>query len=183
VFSFQAKAFDKKTSVLQYLIKVISKNDPEVLKIKDEIMSIESAKNLMLDSLLGDLKQLDFELELVKKAAEKEGGKNRGDNGKLTIEVKVTVAELKEQTTSNRIINGVKYYNQMDHEKEFIPMEMFTQSAEYQVLGASGKIEEVRTGFSSVLNYFGEDEKMTSADFFGLSLGHFLDSYRASNQK
>jgi hypothetical protein len=141
-------------------------------------MSIESAKNLMLDSLLGDLKQLDFELELVKKAAEKEGGKNRGDNGKLTIEVKVTVAELKEQKTSNRIINGVKYYNQMDHEKEFIPMEMFTQSAEYQVLGASEKIEEVRTGFSSVLNYFGEDEKMTSADFFG-TLSRFLQSFES----
>ena len=174
----QAKAFDKKTSVLQYLIKVIGKNDPELLKLKDEIISIDKAKDMMLDSLLGDLKQLTNELEEVKKAAEREGEKNRGENGKLTVDVKVTVAELKEQKTSNRIINGVKFFNQMESEKEFIPMEMFAQSAEYQVLSASEKIEEVKTSFSSVLNYFGEDEKMTSADFFG-TLSRFLQSFES----
>jgi len=175
----EAKAFDKKTSVLQYVIKVINKNDPTILKFKEEILSIEKAKDITLDAMLGDLKQLQSELEEVKKAAEVEGEKLRGDDGKLTNpNIKMTLAELKEQKTSNRIINGVKYFNQMEHEKEFTPMEIFSQSAEFQVLEATEKTDEVKDGFSSVLKYFGEDEKMSTTDFFG-TLSSFLQCFES----
>ena len=132
----------------------------------------------MLDSMMADLKQLEVELEKVKAAGKSEGDKLRGDDGKLiNPNIKMTLAELKEQKTRVRVIDGVKFYNQMEHELlEYIPMEMFTQNAEYQVMEASEKVKEVQKGFVSVLNYFGEDDKMTSTDFFG-TLSTFLQSF------
>ena len=132
----------------------------------------------MLDSMMTDLKQLEVELEKVKAAGKSEGDKLRGDDGKLiNPNIKMTLAELKEQKTRVRVIDGVKFYNQMEHELlEYIPMEMFTQNAEYQVMEASEKVKEVQKGFVSVLNYFGEDDKMTSTDFFG-TLSTFLQSF------
>ena len=156
---------------------MINKNDPELLKVKDEIASIEKAKGVMLDSMMADLKQLKGELEKVKATAKSEGDKHRGEDGKIiNPDIKMSLAELKEQKTSVRMIDGVKFYNQMEHALEYTPMEMFTQGAEYQVMEEAGRVEEVKNGFVSVLDYFGEDEKMTSIDFF-TTMSTFLQSF------
>ncbi len=163
--------------MLQYVIKVINKNDPELLKVKDEIASIEKAKSVMLDAMVGDLNQIKNELEKVKATAKSEGEKYRGEDGKLiNSDIKMTLAELKEQKTSVRVIDGVKFYNQMEHAIEYTPMEFFTQSAEYQVMQESDRVGDVKKNFASVLEYFGEDEKMTSTDFFD-TMSTFLQSF------
>ncbi len=134
----------------------------------------------MLDGLLGDLKQLKKELDGVKETATAEGERHRGEDGKLVNpDIKMTLAELKEQKTSVRDVDGVKFYNQMEHPVEYIPMEIFVQSAVSQVDESTNKLEEVQTSFGSVLHYFGEDEKMPTTDFFG-TLFAFLESFDAA---
>ena len=131
----------------------------------------------MLDAMMGDLKQLKKELSEVKSRAKIEGDKHRGDDGKLlNKDLKMTLAELKEQKTSVRVIDGVKFYNQVEHDLEYTPMEMFTQNAEFQVMEQNDKVEGVKTNFSSLLDYFGEDENMTSTDFFN-TLSVFLQTF------
>ena len=49
-----AKAFDKKTSVLQYVIMVIFRNDESCLYFPDDLDGVPEAARLMLDQVEGD---------------------------------------------------------------------------------------------------------------------------------
>ncbi len=165
---------------MQYLIKVIKKNDPELLDLKSEIASISRAKSVILEGLLGDLKSMTSELEIVRRTAEKEGERHRGDDGKIiNPKIKMTLAELKEQRTRVREIEGIKFYNQMQHDIEYTPMECFVQSADDQLVVAMNEIDEAQKAFESVLNYFGEDEQMPTSDFFG-TLFAFFESFETA---
>jgi hypothetical protein len=179
-FVTQAKAFDKKTSVLVYLVKLIKKNDPGLLEVKDYVTSVQEAEKVMLDVLSGDLKQLGKEIKMVKESSKKAGDKHRGEDGKLiNPQIKKTLHELREQKTMVRQVSGVKFYNQMEHDIEHTPMEMFVLEAEQLVNRALEKIGETQNSFVAVLHYFGEDEKMTTPDFFG-TLRKFFIAFEAA---
>lgn len=49
-----AKAFDKKTSVLQYVVKLILRNDEEALKFPEELKNIAEASRFGLDGIISD---------------------------------------------------------------------------------------------------------------------------------
>ncbi len=165
---WKAKAFDKKTSVLAYLVKLIMKNDADLLNFKEDVISVDKAENVILEALESDLKQLLKELDLVKKASKKAGDKQRDGDGKLVDpEIKKTVQELKEQKTHGQQIS-------MEDDIEYTPMELFTLQAEKVANAAADKIEETKKSFVAVLNYFGEDEKMSTSDFFGTLKKFFM---------
>jgi hypothetical protein len=168
VFFVQAKAFDKKTSVLQYLVRLIKKNDAELLRFKEDVLSVEKAKGMMLDGLIKDVDEVKKEVESVLKSAKNAGDKQRNPEGKLINPViRKSLKELKEQKTNVREVNGIKFYNQMQHEIELSPMEIFALTAEHKIEIACEQIEVAQQKFLSVLNYFGEDEQMKSSEFFG----------------
>lgn len=151
------------------------KNDADLLKFKDDVISVEKAENVILDALQGDLKGLLKELESVKEASKRAGDKLRGDDGKLVNPtIKKTLQELKEQKTHVREICGVKFFNQMEHDVEYTPMEIFTHQAEEISKEASEKIKQTQQSFVAVLHYFGEDEKMSTSDFFGTLKKFFM---------
>ena len=151
------------------------KNDVDLLKFKDDVKSVEKAENVILETLESDLKQLLKELDLVKEASKRAGDKQRGKDGKLVnMAIKKTLQELKEQKTHVREISGVKFFNQMEHEIEQTPMELFTLQAEEIANEATYKIVETKKSFADVLLYFGEDEKMSTADFFGTLKKFFI---------
>lgn len=182
-FLYQAKAFDKKTSVLAYLVKLIKKNDPDLLKFKDDVNSVEKAENVMLDALQADLKQLIGELDTVKQASKKAGDSVRGEDGKLiNPQMKKTLRELKEQKTHVREVSGVKFYNQLVHDIELTHMELFAIHSEQIVVTASKKVDQTKENFVSALHYFGEDEKMTTSDFFG-TLKKFFIAFDSSRDQ
>lgn len=159
---------------------MIKKNDSDLLDVKSEIASISKAKAVVLEGLLGDLKLMTSELEIVRATAQKEGERHRGEDGKIiNPKIKMTLAELKEQRTRVREIEGIKFYNQMQHDIEYTPMEIFVQSADDQLAVAMNELDEAQKEFESVLNYFGEDEKMPTSDFFG-TLFSFLESFETA---
>jgi hypothetical protein len=61
----EAKAFDKKTSVLHYLAKLIRQNDESLLTFADELTSIAPAVTVVLDGLVGDMKMINEQLTKV----------------------------------------------------------------------------------------------------------------------
>lgn len=161
--------------MLAYLVKLIKKNDSTLLDLNDDVKSVEKAESVILDALQADLKQLVKELEDVKASSKKAGDKHRGDDGKLVNpQIKKTLSELKEQKTNVREVSGVKFYNQMEHDIEHTPMEIFSLEAESFVSKVTKKINQTQENFSTVLHYFGEDEKMTTSDFFGTLKKFFL---------
>lgn len=163
-----------------YLVKLIQKNDSNLLNFKDDVRSVEKAENIMLDSLQGDLKQVVKELSRVKRASKEAGDKYRDEDGKLiNPQMKKSLKELREQKTQIRMVSGVKFYNKMEHPIEHTPMEIFALQAEELVDEASSKIESTHGSFVAVLNYFGENDKMTTSAFFG-TLKKFFNAFNAA---
>ena len=84
-FFKQAKAFDKRTSVLFYLVKLVKENDEGLLKFTEDIPTVPEVSGQMIDSLFGDLKQLSKELEEIQKTADVEADRLKDENGKVSM--------------------------------------------------------------------------------------------------
>jgi len=62
----EAKAFDKKTSVLHYLVSIIEKNDKEVLNVSEDLLPALKAERIVADALTKSLGDLVKGLERLK---------------------------------------------------------------------------------------------------------------------
>ena len=178
LFSKQAKAFDKRTSVLFYLVKLIKDNDEGLLKFTEDIPTVPEVSGQMVDSLFGDLKQLSKELEEIQKTADVEADRLRDENGKfINYSRKKTLTELQSQKTSvHKNEEGVEQFNLMESEEEVTEMQFFAMNAKKTMDESYATAEEMKSNYLALLRYFGEDEKMPSGDFFA-TLNRFLESF------
>ena len=174
----EAKAFDKKTSVLEYLVKLVRENDMSLLDFKLDIETVPMAQNIVLDGLLSDVKVLRDELQLVHETVKTEV--NRLDEeGKL---VEITLADFGEERTMNREIDGTPHFDKVDQNSGRTPMERFTLAAQSDVDKSLAELDELKENYSNVLKYFGEDDKMASNDFFG-TLQKFVLEFKVAAEK
>eukprot|EP00605_Chrysophyceae_sp_TOSAG23-4_P001859 GSChrysophyteH1.ASY1.ANO1.2051.1 assembled CDS len=61
-----AKAFDKKTSILQYVIMIIDRNDGDWLKFPEDLAHVGTSAKVSFESLLGEKEALEKDLEKMK---------------------------------------------------------------------------------------------------------------------
>ena len=169
----QAKAFDKKTSVLQYLVKLVKANEPDLLNVHKEMPSIGPAENVIVDGLVSELNELINQLKNVKETASVEGKRIR--EGKTHLRKISAVDKLRQQKTKIKDIEGVSMYN-IAEPYDQIPMEKFALYAEKCTNEAFARIDEAQENFTGVLTYFGENPAMTSTDFFG-TLNKFVAAF------
>ena len=174
----EAKAFDKKTSVLEYLVKLVRENDMSLLDFKLDIETVPIAQNIVLDGLISDTKLLSDELQSVHETAKSEADRLE-EQGKL---IDLTLTQLKEQRTAIREIGGIAHYNKVDHKSGRTPMERFTLFAKQKVDSSLAALGELKDNYSKVLAYFGEDENMSSNDFFG-TLQKFILEFKTAAEK
>ena len=148
-----AKAFDKKTSILQYVITLVDRSDPGSLSFPEELARVTDASRVSLDTIHGDLADLEKGLEVSKSIAEE----MQGDRGLSTEGVDVIGSFLLEVRACCR------------------PSHILT--AFLQATNECAKLKEevtvMKKSFSDTLMYFGEDESMSSVDFFS-TLDKFL---------
>jgi hypothetical protein len=172
---FQAKAFDKKTSVLQYLVKLIKRNDESLLELRGDLKHLKDAELVVLDSLCNDMKVMKDEMEAlcltVKAQAE-----YLQEKGEL---VQMSLRELAEQKTSVRTVANVPQYNKIDHHTGRTPMERFMLNAASKIDEALSHIDHVKDNYTKVLEYFGEDGNMASNEFFGTMNAFLADFSKA----
>lgn len=71
-FNAQAKAFDKKTTILQYLVKLVKANEPDILNIREGIPSVSQAESISLNGLLNGFEELNEQLSNVKETSSAE---------------------------------------------------------------------------------------------------------------
>lgn len=162
--ALQAKAFDKKTSVLQYLAKLVKINEPDLLKVHAELPNIGPAESVVVDGLISELKDLNGRLKTVKETAHAEGERYR--ESKIEYKTGTALDRLRQQKTQIKVIEDVNMYNQTKL-LDLTPMEKFVRYAEKRTAEALARTDEVQELFKGVLAYFGEDPAMTSVDFFG----------------
>lgn len=174
-FDLQAKAFDKKTSVLHYLVRLVKRNDEELLSVLDDLGHVKEAELVILDSLLSEIKVLKEEIEPIHETVKAQAEKLE-ESGQL---VQMSLRELKEQRTTIRNIDKIPQYNKMDHHTGRTPMERFVLHSEAQIDAALAFTDSVKQKFSELLEYFGEDEGMASNDFFGTMTRFFQEFQKA----
>jgi Mg2+ and Co2+ transporter CorA len=169
----EAKAFDKKTSVLHYVVKLVKKNDEMLLTFSSDLGHIIPAENVLLDAVGTEVKTLSTDLVGVHKTVQVEAQRLE-DAGELKP---MTLEDLKEQRTSVRQVGSVAQFNKIDHLTGRTSMERFMVNAHYSCEQATMSIKDVKKKYIALLHYFGEDEEMPTGDFFGI-LRRFLSEFK-----
>lgn len=148
-------------------------NEPDLLKVHEEMPSIGPAENVIVESLISELRDLIDRLKSVNETAASEGDLYR--KGKIPMPVVSALDKLRQQKTKIKDIEGVNMYNQTEP-MDLTPMEKFVKYAEKRTSEALARTDEVQENFKGVLSYFGEDPAMTSTDFFG-TMNKFVSAF------
>jgi hypothetical protein len=137
----QAKAFDKKTTFLQYAACVIRRNSPTLLQFKEDLHTLTLAEKVNWEQSLDELQNMEASLSEIRQLAlasdAKEGqsrvGTSEGE-ASLTAEDEVRCLQ---STYIGR----------------------FTVDASLRMTSAYGEIESSKRAFEALLNHFGEEER------------------------
>jgi hypothetical protein len=144
----QAKAFDKKTTFLHYVVLIVQRNNELLLNFTDDLPTVLKADKVFWDQCLSDLEEVENQLENVRRISLHEARvkqqfrlsrKGEDDDDSLG-DLELT---LEEEVESLRAT----------------PTGLFTLSAIKQVSALRDKVEDTRAKFNKVLEYFGQDEQ------------------------
>lgn len=171
----EAKAFDKKTSVLHYVVKLVKKNDKSLLLFANDVSSVMPAESVLLDGLSGDVKLISEELDGIL-AIVRQQADYLEQIGALKA-TSVTVSGEQADATGS-----VDQLNYVDPSMGRTPMERFVLNAKKACMQASESIENIKKKYCALLQYFGEDENMATADFFG-TLRRFMTEWKKAAEQ
>mmetsp|Transcript_9188 Transcript_9188/g.27369 ORF Transcript_9188/g.27369 Transcript_9188/m.27369 type:complete len:2459 (-) Transcript_9188:742-8118(-) len=169
----EAKAFDKKTSVLHYVVKLVKKNDESLLAFESDLSYVIPAESVLLDTVVGDLKVIRDELADVIRISAKQA-EELEKLGKLP---KPTLSDIMEQKSMVQQVGGIPQFNKITHLTGRTSMERFSMNAKVACEQAIESVDNVKAKYLMVLGYFGEDESMSSGDFFGI-LRRFMTEWK-----
>lgn len=147
----QPKAFDKKTTFLQYVAGVVRRNNASLCHFKDDLSAVFTAEKILWESTLSELKRMENELESVRRLAlyyalqkdhaqaSSRGSVNGDSVAAMSIPSKISVEEeirLLQKTSIGK----------------------FTLDACARMAAIVDEIETAKTSFNALLRYFGEED-------------------------
>lgn len=181
----QTKTVDKNTSVLQYLVKLVRDNSPDLLCVHGDMASVGPAQYVVVDTLASELRDMTARLARVQGTAATEGQRNRGHRKreKGTARAVTTVLDplkgpLPGRNTNTTAAEGGDTYSHHGH-VDLTEMETFFMRATEHLEAAHVRLNEAKNSFREILRYVGQDPTMTSAEFFG-ALNQFLITFDAA---
>lgn len=153
----QAKAFDKRTTFLQYIVLIVMRHNESLTKFRDDLPSVMKADKIYWDQIENDLEEVENQLENVRKISLHEvfgkkkpswARKKKGDDDEFSQD-SMSLEEEVEALRSTRI--GI-----------------FTLQAIKIVSALREQVEGTRLKFRKLLEYFGEDDrkKMSPHELF-----------------
>ena len=154
------KGYDKKTSLFDYLEKILSLKLPEVYTVADELPDLKAASYESFDTI-------------------------RQEEDKLSKQLKDVTDEL----NSSKSLLGTGHVSEEDKkdvEDSVHELEEFASVAQATITKLHRTVEDAKTAYSSVLAYFCQDSSLKSEDFFAFVI-NFLDAldstHRAQEEK
>lgn len=145
----QAKAFDKKTTFLHYVVMIVHRNNEILLNFTDDLPTVLKADKVYWDQCLQDLEEVENQLENVRRISlyearalkQRKTNKHRNDHDDddSLADIELTLEEEVEALRAT-------------------PTGLFTLTAIKQVSALRDKVEATRSKFMRVLEYFGEDK-------------------------
>jgi hypothetical protein len=167
----EAKAFDKKTTFLHYIILILERNNELLLKFYDDIPTVLVAENVFWDQCQQDLEEVENQLENVRRIALHEARSNHNDSvitkmsdddslGEIELTLEEEVASLR-ATQSGR----------------------FSLGAIKQVSALRDKIDRTRAKCLRLSQYFGVTSKNTEPqEIFSVFVNFASDFKKAKEQ-
>jgi len=172
----QAKAFDKKTTFLTFIVKMVQRNSESLLHFKDDLPTVFKADRVAWEQCVGDLEEVENQLENVRRISlyqarqaqayrlRRRNKSREEDEESLCAEDSLSLEEEVEALKST-------------------PVGCFTLSAIKYISALRDKVEETRTKFSRLLEYFGEeDESKQPHDLFRIIVSFSRDFGKASEE-
>ena len=169
----QAKAFDKKTTFLHYVVLIVQRNNEGLLDFADDLPSVLKADRIFWDQCLSDLEEVENQLENVRRIALHEARTQR--------QYQLKSSKAKEDDESLGDVDMT-----LEEEVEALratPTGLFTLSAIKQVSALRDKVELTRKKFNKICEYFGEDEKkMQPTELFTIFVTFIRDFGKAKEE-
>jgi hypothetical protein len=137
----QAKAFDKKTTFLQYAVCVIRRNSPTLLQFKDDLHTLSLAEKINWEQSLDEFEIMEASLGEIRQLALASTGEE-GQSLFGTLEGEASLALEDEARCLQSTYIG-----------------SFTVDASERMKSARGEIESSKRAFEALLNYFGEEQR------------------------
>jgi hypothetical protein len=134
----EAKAFDRQTSVLHYLVSIVQKNDADVLKLSEDFAPVKAAERVAMDMLSSEIKKMSHGIE------------------KLQTVVKRNIPESCDSGSER----------EEDELLDITPMGRFSVSASSKIQSLSNEFEDAKSSFADLLKFFGEDSSLSPEAFF-----------------
>ena len=170
----QAKAFDKKTTFLHFIILLVQRNNELLLNFKDDLPTVFKADKVYWDQCISDLEEVENQLENVRKIAlyqarqaqaYRHRRKKREDDDESLSDGDVSLS-LEEEVEALRAT----------------PVGLFTLSAIKYVSSLRDKVDDTRDKYARLLEYFGEDESMQPHALFNVIVAFSRDFDKAKEQ-
>lgn len=144
----QAKAFDKKTTFLNYIVLIVQRNNELLLKFDDDIQGVITAERVYWDQCVSDLEDVENQLENVRRISLHEAKKKAGHR-----------TPKKKDNDDDSIVDD----KGMSLEEEVAALRstqtgLFTLSAIKEVSALRDKVDNTVVKFDKLLEYFGEHE-------------------------
>ena len=135
----EAKAFDRQTSVLHYLVSIVQKNDEDVLKLSEDFVPVKEAERVAMDMLEKELKDLEKGVELLKNV--------------VMRHLPPDLAAPADETPEDELLDATA-------------MGKFSLIAMSKIQSLCYEFANAKSNFSDLLQFFGEDMAMTPEAFF-----------------
>ena len=172
----QAKAFDKKTTFLHYIVLIVRRSNEFLLNFKDDIPTVYSADKIFWDQCVADLEEVENQLENVRKIALYQAQqqhafrrrrKARRDDPEESLSDNEESLSLEEEVEALRAT----------------PIGIFTLSAIKYVSALRDKVESTKDMFAHLLEYFGEQErKLQPHELFSIIVNFSRDFDKAKQE-
>ena len=138
---FQAKAFDRQTSVLHYLVSIVQQNDVDVLKLSEDFEPVKAAERVAMDMLAQTLRELEKGIQGVK------------DVVKRNLPETQNTSDMADDEKEDEVLGST-------------PMGKFSISASAMIQSLSNEFNDAKASFVDLLQFFGEDTSMNPEAFF-----------------
>lgn len=155
----QAKAFDKKTTFLHYVIAVVKRNNEQLLGFKEEIPSVLKADKIYWDQCLLDLEEAENQLENVRMIALHHARQIMPEWTRRRVRPRPLDDDCSLSDCSLTLEEEVSSLRST-------PLGTFTLDAIKKVSALRDRVEKTQNTYRKLLEYFGENDKLEPHELF-----------------
>ena len=176
----QAKAFDKKTTFLNYLVQIVQRNHELLLQFKDDLPTVFKADKIFWDQCVSDLEEVENQLENLRKISLYQARQH------MAYRLRKKNKQQQHRDDDEESLSDGEFNFTLEEEVDMLratPVGLFTLSAIKYISALRGKVEETKQKFANVLEYFGEEDKnMQPHELFNVIVQFSRDFDKAKEQ-